>query len=70
VLDQTIAQGKKNISIFYGAAHLPDMGSRLRERGFTPVQTQWQTAWDLTIRPDQPSAAERLLKELIHALDE
>jgi hypothetical protein len=70
VLDQTIAQGRKKISIFYGAAHLPDMSARLREKGFTPVQTEWLTAWDLTIRSDQPSAAERLLKELIHALDD
>jgi hypothetical protein len=38
--------------------------------GFAPVQTDWLTAWDLTIRPDAPSAAERLLKDLIHALDE
>lgn len=70
VLDDTIASGKKKISIFYGAAHLPDMAKGLREKGFTPVQTDWLTAWDLTIRPDQPSAAEKLLKELIHALDE
>jgi hypothetical protein len=70
VLENTIADGKKKISIFYGAAHLPDMSTRLKEMGFTPVAVDWNTAWDLTIRPDQPSGAEKLLKELFHALEE
>ncbi|HWE97995.1 MAG TPA: hypothetical protein VG269_28870 [Tepidisphaeraceae bacterium] len=70
VLENTIADGKKKISIFYGAAHLPDMSTRLKDMGFTPVSVEWNTAWDLTIRPDQPSGAEKLLKELLHALED
>ena len=70
VLKHTLDSGKHHISIFYGAAHMPDMSQRLRNMGFTPVSTEWETAWDLTIRSDQPSAAERFLKELLHALDE
>jgi len=70
VLKHTLDSGKRHISIFYGAAHMPDMSQRLRDMGFTPVSTEWETAWDLTIRSDQPSAAERFLKELLHALDE
>ena len=70
VLKHTLDSGKRHISIFYGAAHMPDMSQRLRDMGFTPVSIEWETAWDLTIRSDQPSAAERFLKELLHALDE
>src|SRR5689334_11207790 len=70
VLKKTLDSGKRHISIFYGAAHMPDMSQRLRDMGFTPVSTEWETAWDLTIRADQPSVAEKFLKELLHALDE
>ena len=54
-LDKSMADGKKKIAIFYGAAHMRDMSKRLGEMGFTPVDTQWHRAWDLTIRLDQPS---------------
>ncbi len=70
VLQRTIAAGKTNISIFYGAAHMPDMATRLADMGFKPVTVEWNTAWDLAIRPDQPSGAEKLLKGLLHALDD
>ncbi len=45
VLDQEIAMGEKNIGIFYGAAHFPDMEKRMLERGFVRVKSQWLTAW-------------------------
>lgn len=70
VLENTIASGKRKIAVFYGAAHMPDMAARVKEIGFAPVSVQWTNAWDLTIRPDAPSGAERLLKELFHALDD
>jgi hypothetical protein len=70
VLENTLATGKKKISVFYGAAHMPDMSTRLQDLGFKPVNVEWNTAWDLTIRPDQPSGAEKLLKELFKALDD
>ncbi len=70
VLKKMLDSGKRHISIFYGAAHMPDMSKRLRDMGFSPVSAEWETAWDLTIRPDQPSMAEKMLKELLHALDE
>lgn len=70
VLEKTVASGKHKISIFYGAAHLPDMASRLKTMGFEPTSVQWNAAWDLTVRPDQPSAAEKVLKELVHSFDE
>lgn len=68
VLATTLAQGKKQISIFYGAAHMPDLAEHLRAMGFTPVSCKWNTAWDLTIRADQPSALEKLLTEAMHQL--
>jgi hypothetical protein len=70
VLADTIAKGKKKISIFYGAAHMPDFAERLAAMGFKPVATEWRQAWDLTIRQDQPSAIEDLLIEGIKALAE
>lgn len=50
ILQQTIGAGKKNIGLFYGAAHMKDLDQRLRTMGFTPVSTQWRTAWDMTPR--------------------
>lgn len=65
VLAQTEAAGKKNIAIFYGAAHMPDMSRRLEAMGFMPQSTQWRMAWDMSIRDDQPSLVEQLLNSLV-----
>jgi hypothetical protein len=65
VLADTLAAGKKNIAIFYGAAHMPDMSQRLEDMGFTPTSVQWRMAWDLTIRPNQPSVVEKMLNALL-----
>ncbi len=48
VLDREMADGKKNIGIFYGAAHFPDLERRLLEKGFTRASTKWATAWRVT----------------------
>ncbi len=45
VLDQQVAAGKKNIGIFYGAAHFPDMERQLLEKGYKQVSRKWLTAW-------------------------
>ena len=48
-LDAAIAQGKTNIAIYYGAAHLPDFERRLFEEfGLVRQEGQWLRAWDLT----------------------
>ncbi len=48
VLQDTIDAGKKNIGIFYGAAHLADMSERLETMGFKPTgKTTWRVAWDM-----------------------
>ena len=68
VLADSIAAGKKKMAIFYGAAHMPDMAKRLGEMGFSPQTTRWNLAWDLTIRPDQPSAVEKVIDDLMDSL--
>ena len=72
VLEETLKAGeKKRISIFYGAAHMPDLAKRVRDLGFKPAGApEWKMAWDLRIRADQPSAIEQLFMEAIDALDE
>ena len=62
VLKQQIAAGKKNIGIFYGAAHLKDMEKRLEEMGFTRDKVEYRVAWDLSPRGparNAPAAAGR-----------
>jgi len=48
VLKDQIRGGKKDIGVFYGAAHLPDMESRLALMGFKRTGVEWRTAWDMT----------------------
>jgi hypothetical protein len=67
VLSDELGAGKKKMAIFYGAAHMTDMSKRLEEMGFSPVGTKWNVAWDLTIRPDAPSAMEKLLQGIVDA---
>ncbi len=45
VLEQQVAAGKKNIGIFYGAAHFPDMERQLVAKGYEQVSRKWLTAW-------------------------
>ena len=48
VLQKEIAQGKKKIGIFYGAAHMPDFEKRLKEDfDLKRDKEEWLTAWDL-----------------------
>ena len=58
ILDREIAQGKRKIAIFYGAAHLPDMQKKLEARGFVRGKSEWLKAWDLPPEP-QGSAVEK-----------
>jgi hypothetical protein len=64
-LDKTLTDGKKDIAIFDGVAHMPELSSALEERGFKPIATEWRMAWDLNIRADEPSAVEKLLIDAI-----
>ncbi len=60
ILAIEIAKGRKNIAIFYGAAHLPDMQLRLAKQfGLYQKKIEWIPAWKLlpsseTIAVDGP----------------
>lgn len=48
VLRKQIEAGKKKIAIFYGAGHMNDFQTRLRDEfGLTPSTTRWLVAWNL-----------------------
>lgn len=47
-LKDALADGRKNVGIFYGAAHMPDMEKRVEEMGFKKTGSEWRTAWDMT----------------------
>jgi hypothetical protein len=55
VLKDQIRAGKKNIGIFYGAAHMPDMESRLALMGFKRTSMEYRLAWDITDNPAPPA---------------
>jgi hypothetical protein len=62
VFQKQLAEGKKRIGIFYGAAHMPDFEQRLvREFGLKRQSEEWLTAWDLRAGK---SGMERLFKLL------
>jgi hypothetical protein len=52
VLKETIGKGKKDIAIFYGAAHMNDMEARLALMGFKRTGVEWRTAWDMSTKDD------------------
>ncbi len=52
VLKDTIKSGKKDIGLFYGAAHMTGISKVLTEEmGFKQTKTEWVTAWDMTAKP-------------------
>lgn len=56
VLRREIAKGHKNIAVFYGAGHLPDMQRRLeREFHLQHTATEWVSAWSLVSPADGPA---------------
>ena len=47
VAKKEIQSGKRRLAIFYGAAHMPDMKSRLEKQGWRSVGSDWVKAWDV-----------------------
>lgn len=48
VLERELAQGARNVALFYGAGHLPDFHRRLsHEHGFEFQAVEWLDAWEL-----------------------
>lgn len=63
VFQKELANGKKKIAIFYGAAHMPDFEKRLRDDfGLKRDSMTWLKAWDLQTQPKL--GVEDLLKML------
>ena len=48
IMGKELNDGKKNVGLFYGAAHCQDFHRRLVKFGFTASEPRWQTAWNLT----------------------
>ena len=69
-LKKAIDGGKKNVALFYGAAHMPDIADTLELMGFEPVETEWRQAWDLTIRKGAPSLFQKLFEEALKAQEQ
>ena len=50
-LKEQLALGRKNLGIFYGAAHMKDLEARLiNDLGFKRTGVEYRIAWDLTPR--------------------
>lgn len=47
VFRDRVKRGDRKLAIFYGAAHMPDLGKKLRRQGWKPISTTWLDAWKL-----------------------
>ena len=60
-MEREMKKGKKNLGLFYAAAHLPDFDKRLIEDyGFKRTTKTWNAAWKI-----QKAAAKKALKDSI-----
>lgn len=57
VLDSQLKKDRKNLGIFYGAAHFPDLEKRLATNGWKLTGQEWLTAWDVTKPKPTPADA-------------
>lgn len=48
VVGTELNKGKRNVGLFYGAAHGPDFHKRLVKFGFVASEPEWRTAWNLS----------------------
>ncbi|MEO5917651.1 MAG: hypothetical protein ABIS50_25700 [Luteolibacter sp.] len=55
VMNTEFAAGHKNLGIFYGAAHFPDMEKHLLELGFKRTKQEWLTAWNIPKAAQKPA---------------
>ena len=59
VVNREIAAGRKNLGVFYGAAHFPDIEKRLLEQGFKRMNQEWLTAWDIPKTVEKPKSGKK-----------
>jgi hypothetical protein len=53
VFDREVAAGRRNLGIFYGAAHLSEMEAQMEKKGYHRTGERWMTAWDIKPRVDE-----------------
>ena len=63
VFDRRVAAGRRNLGIFYGAAHLAEMEKDLEKKGYRRTGERWQTAWDIKPHAEQARPPESAPKE-------
>ncbi|MEO6742148.1 MAG: hypothetical protein ABIP20_18030 [Chthoniobacteraceae bacterium] len=63
VFDREVAAGRKNLGIFYGAAHLTEMEKDLEKRGYHRTGERWLTAWEIKPRVEQQRPPPSVPKE-------
>ena len=66
VVDSQLESGKKNVALFYGAAHFKNFHAEFKKRGFKAESVSWEKAWDMS-RDDQGNEIQLLLKMLENA---
>jgi hypothetical protein len=47
VVDAQLARGKRNMALYYGAAHMPDLEARLQKKGWKRQGSSWLQAWTI-----------------------
>ncbi len=47
VLDKELQKGQRNLAIFYGAAHMPELQRDLQKKGWKVLSSDWLTAWKI-----------------------
>jgi hypothetical protein len=62
-IDESVKDGKRDVAVFYGAAHMPEIAEELEKRGFKESSHRWRAAWDVKIRPNAPSAFQRVIEQ-------
>lgn len=63
-LNDALKSGKRDIAIFYGAAHMTDLSQQIEKMGFKQASTHWRAAWDVKIRPNAPSAFQKAMLQI------
>jgi hypothetical protein len=53
ITNREVASGRKNLGLFYGAAHLADLEARLEKQGYRRTAERWMTAWEIKPRVDE-----------------
>lgn len=62
VLQRELAAGRRNLGVYYGAAHMAHLERRLcQDLGFAKVGEEWLVAWDC--RPDRDPVQEKGLQQ-------